>query len=353
MNPLLLVAAQISGAACERTVRNELLGNADESAVRALLAGAGVIAPLDAVYGTEPCAAAEQVMRRLDREDVRVITLADPHYPRLLREIHQPPLVLYIRGELTGAPAIALVGTRNAHPAGIRAAFRFAGALAGSGWCVVSGMAAGIDREAHRGALEAGGGTIGVLAGGIDSRYPRSNADIYRAIDASALSCLIAEYPPGMNNPTWAFARRNRIISGLATHVLVVQAGSRSGALITARYALEQNRELMACPGPPLDAAWAGCNSLIRSGAAVVASLEDMEAELGALRRQCAPEMPSRPAVASGFAGQVLAFIASGGGCSMDALLERFAPAHAEVMTALAELEMEGVVYRRGANVLI
>ncbi len=178
---------------------------------------------------------------------------------------------------------MAVVGTRKADPAARDTARRLAVELADSGFTVVSGMAVGVDRSAHEGALSAGGPTVGVLANGIDIFYPAMNSDLYRMILSDGRSALVSEYPPGIMAGKWTFARRNRIISGLSLGTVVVKAGLKSGALITARYALEQNREVFACPGAAFDEGYFGCHGLIREGAQIVSSTEDIIGQFSAV----------------------------------------------------------------------
>lgn len=231
-------------------------------------------------YSYNPLESARMIIDAAARKSIRVLTYWDRDYPSLLREIQWPPLVLYVKGDVSAERAVAVVGTRKSDGRSSANARRIARELAERGCTVVSGMAVGIDREAHRGALDAGGNTIGVLANGIDIIYPWPNRDLYRLIEATPGSALISEYPPGIIYGRWTFVRRNRIISGLCAATVVVKAGNRSGALITARHALEQNREVFACSGNSFDEEYAGCHHLIRSGAALVSSSEDIIAGL-------------------------------------------------------------------------
>lgn len=194
-------------------------------------------------------------------------------YPSLLRALESAPPVLTYRGDLTLAerPCVAMVGARNASAAAVKLAREFAAALAESGFAVVSGLARGIDGAAHRGALPA---TIGVIASGIDIAYPPQHAELQEQIATQGL--LLAEQPPGTEPRGSHFPSRNRIISGLAAGTLVVEAAPKSGSLITARLAGEAGREVMAVPGSPLDARSQGCNQLIRDGAILVQSPEDV-----------------------------------------------------------------------------
>ncbi|MBC7155941.1 MAG: DNA-protecting protein DprA, partial [Rhodobacteraceae bacterium] len=211
----------------------------------------------------------------------RLICGADPEWPAALRELPDAPPVLWLRGDgaLLARPMVALVGARNASSLGVRMARRLAWGLAEAGWCVVSGLARGIDAAAHGAALEARGATAAVMAGGVDVIYPPENAAL--AADIAARGLLLSEMPPGYAPQARHFPQRNRVISGLARAVVVVEAAARSGSLITARGALDQGREVLAVPGHPLDARAAGCNQLLREGATLVRSPDDVLEALG------------------------------------------------------------------------
>lgn len=211
---------------------------------------------------------ADRILAECQRLDLRILTLNDAEYPDRLRNIYDPPLLLYCRGRLPAVDeevAVAVVGTRTATPYGIREAERISYELVSGGAIVVTGLARGIDSAAARGALRAGGQAVGILGNGVDVIYPRENRSLYE--DVAAVGTLISEYPPGTAPSSSHFPVRNRIISGLSLAVLVVEAPERSGALITAATALEQSRDVYAIPGP-VDAAMSrGCNRLIREGA--------------------------------------------------------------------------------------
>ncbi|WP_163647774.1 DNA-processing protein DprA [Modicisalibacter sp. 'Wilcox'] len=203
-----------------------------------------------------------------------------PAWPALLDELPDPPPLLWAWGELSAldAPGLAIVGTRRPTRDGLGNAARFAGELAGAGFCVISGMAMGIDGRAHQAALEAGGSSIGVLGCGIDGVYPARHGALYRAMRETGL--LLSEHPPGTRaNPAF-FPRRNRLITGLSLGVLVVEAAEKSGSLISARLAGEQNREVFALPGSLNNPQARGCLALIRQGATLVTELDDILAEL-------------------------------------------------------------------------
>lgn len=218
--------------------------------------------------------------RLLEQYDAQVITLDDPAYPPRLAEIYDPPLVLFARGALfeQDQHALAIVGTRKASPYGLRMAGRLAADLAARGITVVSGMASGIDAAAHRGALDAGGRTIAVLGCGVDQVYPKENADLMH--DIMRQGAVVSPFPMGTGPSRGLFPFRNRIISGLSLGVCIVEAPPRSGALITARQAAEQGREVFAVPGQVDHENSRGPHALIQEGAKLVQSAEDMLVEL-------------------------------------------------------------------------
>ena len=230
-------------------------------------------------YRPVPADRIEAEMDRLGAAGGAYLFHDSPAYPRLLAALETPPPVLTYRGDLAllGQGAVALVGARNASAGACRLAREYGAALAARGYAVVSGLARGIDAAAHRGALAAmsdGGGTIGVIASGIDVTYPPEHAKLQEDIARRGL--LIAEMPPGTEPLARHFPFRNRIIAGLAAGTVVVEAAPRSGSLITARLAAEAGREVMAVPGSPLDSRSRGCNELIRDGAVLVQSADDI-----------------------------------------------------------------------------
>ncbi len=218
-----------------------------------------------------------------DEHDVRILFPWEPEFPRLLVELPDPPMLLYIRGELraTDGLAIAIVGTRGASQYGRSQAERFARGLARAGLTIVSGLARGIDAAAHHGAIEAEGRTIAVLSSGVAEVYPPQHAELGERIVSHG--ALISEMPPGSKPKKGMFPQRNRLISGLAMGTLVVEAAERSGALITARLAGEQGREVFALPGLVSTPNARGCHRLIRDGAHLVQDPEDVLTELGPL----------------------------------------------------------------------
>ncbi len=221
-----------------------------------------------------PAAAAEREMAALEEIGARLLTVAEPDYPPALAALdHAPPVISALgRLELLQTKAVAVVGARNASANGRRLAREIAADLGRAGFLVASGLARGIDAAAHEGSLETG--TAAVLAGGLDVIYPPDNEGLYRAIAGRGV--LLSEMPPGTVPQARHFPRRNRLISGMSLGVLVVEAASRSGSLITARLALDQGREVFAVPGSPLDPRARGCNDLLRQGAGLVERAEDV-----------------------------------------------------------------------------
>ncbi len=215
--------------------------------------------------------------------DRHLVAWDDPRYPPLLRQIPDPPVALFLRGNplALSAPQLAIVGSRNASPGGVETARAFATHLARCGLGITSGLALGIDTAAHEGALAGGGCTVAVLGTGPDQVYPRRNGRL--AVEITRAGALCSEFPPGMPALRENFPRRNRIISGLATGTLVVEAGVQSGALITARRAVEQGREVFAIPGSIHNPLAKGCHRLIREGAKLVESVDHILEELAPL----------------------------------------------------------------------
>ncbi|MCF2663379.1 DNA-protecting protein DprA [Oscillibacter valericigenes] len=244
--------------------------------------------------------AADRILADCQRLDLRLLTIQDAEYPGRLKNIYDPPCLLYVKGRLPAFDeevAVAVVGTRDATPYGISSAEKLGYGLARGGAVVVSGLAKGIDAAATRGALRAGGVTVGVAANGLDVRYPWENRYLYE--DVAAAGVLLSEYPPGTEPFKTNFPVRNRIISGLSLATLVVEAPERSGALITADTAVEQGRDVFAVPGPIDAPNSVGCNRLIREGAVLTADAWDLLQEYEArfpdkLRREEARKEPEK-----------------------------------------------------------
>ncbi len=223
----------------------------------------------------------DREMARYERLGVRVLTLSDDGYPRLLREIPAPPPVLYVNGGLLDGDdrAVGIVGTRRFTPYGREVTAMLSGDLAAGGVTIVSGLARGIDGVAHQAALQAGGRTIAVLGSGPDVVYPPEHRNLAERI--AEQGALVSEYPPGRQPDAQNFPARNRIISGLSLGVIVIEAPERSGALITADFAADQGRDVFVVPGSVLSAASAGTNRLLRDGARPVRSAADVLEDLG------------------------------------------------------------------------
>lgn len=293
---------------------------------------------------------AEGELRLAAENGMDILTETDASYPRLLKEIHDPPGVLFRRGQPHPQDelAIAIVGTRHATRYGLAQAERLAGSLARVGFTVVSGLARGIDAAAHRGALAAGGRTIAVLASGLLDIYPPEHVKL--ADDVAAGGYLLSEAPPRMMPLSGAFPQRNRIISGLSVGTIVVEAPVRSGALITARHAYEQGREVFAVPGPIDSRMSRGCHAMIKDGAKLVESVDDVLAELGPLVEHI--ERPdgtilTQPAelTLNEIEQQVLAAI-DGQPTSVDAVAAACGLAIHRVLSTISVLEMRRLVRR-------
>ncbi|HKL65465.1 MAG TPA: DNA-processing protein DprA [Roseovarius sp.] len=265
---------------------------AEHGSAAAALDGLPEVARAAGVTDYRPCPAgvAEAELCAGENAGARLLTCADPAYPKALRDLPDAPPILWVMGDpgILSRSAIALVGARNASSLGLRMAKSLAAELAEQGFPVVSGLARGIDTAAHRASLDHG--TIAVMAGGIDVIYPAENTQLSQDILGTGLR--LTEQPPGLVPQARHFPARNRLISGLARAVVVIEAAAKSGSLITARTALDQGREVMAVPGHPIDARAAGCNMLIRDGATLVRSAADV---VEALPRQSAPEQVGMP----------------------------------------------------------
>ena len=293
-------------------------------------------------------------IRRLHDRGVRLAVYGSPGYPQRLCHLHDPPPVLYLAGPaaLPTKRAVAVVGTRRATSYGRRLARQIAGGLATAGWSVVSGMARGIDGTAHAAALDADGVTVGVLGSGLDFEYPASNRALYRRVRQAGL--LTTEFAPAVRPAPGFFPRRNRIIAALADAVVVVQAGGRSGALITAGHALDIGREVLAVPGPVGLAASEGVHALLRDGAAVATSASDI-IDLFSGRMGATPDRPATedsatlgpPAadVPETTAEQVLRRL-SGGPATADEILRALDRPVPEALSVIGSLELEGILRR-------
>jgi DNA processing protein len=272
----------------------------------------------------------------LSHPGCRLVGLGDAAYPELWKQIACPPSAFYAEGrvELLNHPSMAIVGSRNATPQGERDAFAFAQALSEHGVAIVSGLALGIDASAHRGGLASAGSTVAVVGTGPDIVYPRGNVDLAREI--ARHGCIVSEFPVRTRPLERNFPRRNRLISGLASGVLVVEAGYPSGSLRTARAALEQNRDVFAIPGSIHSPVSKGCHWLIREGATLVDCVGDILQELGIVQpkeRECVPAEEDPVLTAIGFAP-----------ATVDHIAERTGLDAATLAARLSWLEIEGRV---------
>ena len=268
------------------------------------------------------------------------VSKGGPGYPPLLAELHDPPARLYLRGgppEILARTSVAIVGARSCSPYGAQVARELARELAASGVVVVSGLARGVDGEAHRGALAGRGLTVAVLGCGIDHDYPKAHADLARRVCESGL--VVSEYPPGVEPSPWRFPARNRIVAGLARATVVVEARRRSGALITADFALELGRDVFAVPGEITSGLSEGTNDLIRQGAIPLLAAADVLEALG-----IEPEPPAAPP--TGLAPEVEDVWGAlrAGAMTLDEISRTTGVGAAEVAVALTELELAGLV---------
>ena len=292
---------------------------------------------------------AEEEQARVKGYGFGTVFWADAAYPVALREIPDPPLFLYHLGDpgLLTRPCVAVVGSRDASRYGAGMAESIAASLSRSGVCVVSGFAQGIDRAAHQGALRGVGGTIAVLGTGLDLVYPASNTDLWKQIAAHGL--IVSEFPPGTRPESMNFPHRNRIVSGLSLGVLVVEGALGSGSLITANLALAQNRDVFALPGPATMKTYQGCHQLIRQGACLVQSAEDILRELHprleAHLVADAPSPPARPREPEDPEQLAVHRLLQGGeAVHIDTLARRTGWAASKVSSTLLFMELEGIV---------
>jgi DNA processing protein len=281
-------------------------------------------------------------LERLAAAEVRWLARTDREFPPLLRSIHDPPPGLFLRGaaepELLRRPAAAVVGARSCSPYGAQVARTLGRDLGAAGLVVVSGLARGVDGEAHRGALEAGGPTVAVLGCGVDRDYPASHRELAARIREHGL--VVSEYPPGVEPAPWRFPARNRVIAGLAGATVVVEARERSGALITADLALEEGREVFAVPGEITSALSAGTNDLLRLGAAPLVATKDVLDLFGIdIADTPEPDLSSE--------GRAALDRVRDGPAGIDELVGTTGLDASALATALTELELAGLVVQR------
>ncbi len=286
-------------------------------------------------------------------EPVRKITLQDPDYPELLKALNDPPPALYLKGTLLPEDrfAVAVVGTRNATPYGLLTARRLGKELAQAGITVISGLAEGIDSAAHEGALEAQGRTIAVLGHGFKYLYPPQNRELAERIVASG--ALVSQFPMETEPAPYRFPERNVVIAGLSLGVVVVEAPLKSGALITAREALDAGREVFAVPGPVSSGKSEGCHRLLKDGAKLTEDVRDILEELASplralLQKGSDPLRPPRSQTPPGFLSPVEAAVYEaipiGAGVSADRLAEATSTATGQLLPALTALEIRGLI---------
>jgi len=285
----------------------------------------------------------EAEMAWLKKKGIEFVHFGCFDYPELLKAIFDPPPGLFVKGDLSSCnnQAVAVVGARKATGYGLAVAAKLAGELAGAGVTVVSGMARGVDTAAHKGALAAGGRTVAVLGCGVDVVYPRENAKLMAEIAEN--SVVISEFPLQSQPEAWHFPYRNRIISGLCRGTVIVEAAERSGALITADFALEQGREVMAVPGNITSTLSCGTNRLIKQGARPVENASDILEELG-LGRLFKVNSQKTTKIKLSPEEEVVTKVLAGGPATLDQLVEQAGIAPQKVLSALTFLEMKMMV---------
>ncbi len=316
------------------------------AARRAELARFASADALQALDSEAVAKAVERALVWLQQPGNALVTLADAAYPRLLLETADPPALLYCRGRtgLLNRPALAMVGSRNATAQGASNAEQFARSFSAAGLTIVSGLAQGIDAAAHRGGLAAEGSTIAVLGTGVDNAYPRANAALAEEIATRGL--LISEFALGTQAFAHNFPRRNRLISGLAQGCLVIEAALASGSLITARSAAEQGREVFAVPGSIHSPLSKGCHALIKSGAKLAESAEDVLSELASFRRTgfASTRAPASVSGQAGDGGEPLLACMGFDPVDVDSLCARAGLPAERISAELLRLELAGRV---------
>ncbi len=311
-----------------------------------------------------PADAAAEEIETLEGLGARLLTLGEAAYPAPLAAIDDAPPVLSVRGqaELLNQPGVAIVGARNASTNGRNLAQRLATDLcdeeAGAPYVVVSGLARGIDGAAHRGALDAGGATVAVMAGGVDIIYPPEHEELYT--DICTAGAVVSELPPGLRPKAAHFPRHNRIIAGLSLGIVVVEAATRSGSLITARLALEQGREVFAVPGSPLDLRSHGANRLIRDGATLTESVADIRSVLSPMLTASPRPESAPPTLFEGLsesdgdgldsARDAVAACLSPTPVTVDEIVRQCQVTAPVVQTVLLEMELAGLIERQPGN---
>lgn len=294
-------------------------------------------------------ALAAPALARARAAGITPIPITDEAYPPLLKEIPDPPIVIWVRGQVENLsrPSVAIVGSRKASPAGRAMAGQLARDLARAGLAVVSGLARGIDGAAHKGALEAAGTTFAIVGNGADVVYPREHAALMEQV--AAAGCVASELPPGTLPLPRHFPLRNRLISGLSLGVVVVEAAERSGSLITARMALEQGRDVLAVPGNVVSGCHKGCHALIKDGARLVETAEDVLQEIGWIAKKRPRQGPPPPPEA----GTIVAAMVRGEPVGIDDLAVKTGRSAPGLLAELGALELEGRVGRTTGGMFV
>ena len=357
---------------CLRLVRSRRVGPvtwhrllAEHGSAGAALAALPDIARAAGVeqYEVCPLGVAEAEMRQGAKAGARFLVHGEADYPHAFLDLPDAPPVLWVLGDvsLLNRPAVAMVGARNASSLGMRMARRLGQGLAAAGFTIVSGLARGIDAEAHAAALaEGSASTVAVMAGGVDVIYPPENLALAQEI--AAKGCRISEHPPGLEPQARHFPLRNRIVAGLSRAVVVVEAAAKSGSLITARAGLDYGREVMAVPGHPFDARASGCNWLIRDGAVLVRSTSDVLEALGApvgsdtaqerLPILPGPEAPQRPLKDVALLHSMILSRLGPSPLAEDQLMRDLNVTSAQLAPELLMLELDGRIARQPGGLL-
>jgi DNA processing protein len=291
---------------------------------------------------------ARKAIAQAEAEAIGMLAWSDVAYPPALAAIVDPPPLLWVRGSLdalAAQPVVAIVGARAASAYGLAVSERLAGDLASRGVMIVSGLARGVDSAAHRGALAGGGETIAVLGSGVDVMYPAEHAPL--AHEIALRGAVVSELAPGTLPQQMFFPQRNRIISGLSRAIVVIEAGEKSGSLITARCALDQGRDVLAVPGNVLSGRNRGAHALLRDGAKIVESADDIVEELGLC---LVAEAPATAGPAAPKNDPILANLTAGEPCDLDALAERTGLHSSRLLPRLFDLELRGFVKRAGGG---
>jgi DNA processing protein len=337
---------------------------AEHGTASAALAALPGIAKSAGVVEYEPCpiGVVQAELKAGRAVGAQLIVHGEAGYPQLLADLPDAPPVLWVLGDaaLLNRPAVAMVGARNASSLGVRMSRRLASGLVEAGFVVISGLARGIDAAAHEAALEGAGSTVAVMAGGVNVIYPPENEALAREI--AAKGCRVSEHPPGLEPQARHFPLRNRIVAGLSRAVVVVEAASRSGSLITARAALDYGREVMAVPGHPFDARASGCNMLIRDGALLVRSTSDVLQALGApavsaeledrLPVLPGPAAPQRPLKDVALLHSMILSRLGPSPLAEDQLMRDLKVTSAELAPEILTLELDGRIARQPGGLL-